>query len=122
MVKAVMPEESLPQGIEGGGHKRLYRKIDFRRNEKDIYGRIVTIEYDPNQNAYICRSYSHTVILSVIQSYCWSYCLSYCHTVCHTVGHTIILSVIRSCENVKIPSHCLSPHIIFNVVFGLPEH
>ncbi|TYH19473.1 hypothetical protein ES288_A05G354900v1, partial [Gossypium darwinii] len=38
----------------GGGHKRLYRKIDFRRNKKDIYGRIVTIEYDPNRNAYIC--------------------------------------------------------------------
>ena len=38
----------------GGGHKRLYRKIDFRRNEKDIYGRIVTIEYDPNRNAHIC--------------------------------------------------------------------
>nr|YP_009671009.1 ribosomal protein L2 [Passiflora arbelaezii]YP_009671032.1 ribosomal protein L2 [Passiflora arbelaezii]QCX30251.1 ribosomal protein L2 [Passiflora arbelaezii]QCX30252.1 ribosomal protein L2 [Passiflora arbelaezii] len=38
----------------GGGHKRLYRQIDFRRNEKDIYGRIVTIEYDPNRNAYIC--------------------------------------------------------------------
>ncbi|TYG94643.1 hypothetical protein ES288_A11G204500v1 [Gossypium darwinii] len=37
-----------------GGHKRLYRKIDFRRNAKDIYGRIVTIEYDPNRNAYIC--------------------------------------------------------------------
>ncbi|KAK2349765.1 ribosomal protein L2 [Trifolium repens] len=49
-----MLEESLPQGIEGGGHKRLYRKIDFRRNEKDIYGRIVTIEYDPNRNAHIC--------------------------------------------------------------------
>ena len=45
VVKVVMPEESLPQGIEGGGgHKRLYRKIDFRRNEKDIYGSIVTIE------------------------------------------------------------------------------
>lgn len=33
--------------ITAGGHKRLYR------NEKDIYGRIVTIEYDPNRNAYI---------------------------------------------------------------------
>ncbi|KAL2905279.1 50S ribosomal protein L2 chloroplastic, partial [Bienertia sinuspersici] len=41
----------------GGGHKRLYRKIDFRRNEKDIYGRIVTIEYDPNRNAYICLTH-----------------------------------------------------------------
>lgn len=38
----------------GGGHKRLYRQIDFQRNEKDIYGKIVTIEYDPNRNASIC--------------------------------------------------------------------
>nr|UDZ60824.1 ribosomal protein L2 [Caldesia parnassifolia] len=38
----------------GGGHKRLYRQIDFRRNAKDISGRIVTIEYDPNRNASIC--------------------------------------------------------------------
>ncbi|MCD7460983.1 60S ribosomal protein L2, partial [Datura stramonium] len=52
VVKVVMPEE-LPQGIEGRGHKRSYRKIDFRRNEKDIYGESVTIEYDPNRNAYI---------------------------------------------------------------------
>nr|YP_010453688.1 ribosomal protein L2 [Ephedra strobilacea]QXG18461.1 ribosomal protein L2 [Ephedra strobilacea]QXG18528.1 ribosomal protein L2 [Ephedra strobilacea] len=37
----------------GGGHKRLYRQIDFRRKEKDIYGKIVTIEYDPNRNAHI---------------------------------------------------------------------
>ncbi|XLT13500.1 hypothetical protein HN51_059190 [Arachis hypogaea] len=37
----------ITAGHRGGGHKRLYRKIDFRRNEKDIYGRIVTIEYDP---------------------------------------------------------------------------
>ncbi|XP_059664194.1 large ribosomal subunit protein uL2cy-like [Cornus florida] len=44
----------ITAGHRGGGHKRLYRKIDFRRNEKDIYGRIVTIEYDPNRNAYIC--------------------------------------------------------------------
>nr|ASN78939.1 ribosomal protein L2 [Monotropa hypopitys var. americana] len=38
----------------GGGHKRLYRKIDFRRNEKYIYGKIITREYDPNRNAFIC--------------------------------------------------------------------
>nr|YP_009751071.1 ribosomal protein L2 [Pittosporum kerrii]YP_009751093.1 ribosomal protein L2 [Pittosporum kerrii]YP_010152579.1 ribosomal protein L2 [Pittosporum tobira]YP_010152601.1 ribosomal protein L2 [Pittosporum tobira]YP_010541445.1 ribosomal protein L2 [Pittosporum crispulum]YP_010541467.1 ribosomal protein L2 [Pittosporum crispulum]YP_010541530.1 ribosomal protein L2 [Pittosporum kunmingense]YP_010541552.1 ribosomal protein L2 [Pittosporum kunmingense]YP_010541615.1 ribosomal protein L2 [Pittos len=44
----------ITAGHRGGGHKRLYRKIDFRRNEKEIYGRIVTIEYDPNRNAYIC--------------------------------------------------------------------
>ncbi|KAI5653096.1 hypothetical protein M9H77_30283 [Catharanthus roseus] len=44
----------ITTGHRGGGHKRLYRKIDFRQNEKDIYGRIVTIEYDPNRNADIC--------------------------------------------------------------------
>nr|YP_009667773.1 ribosomal protein L2 [Schistochila macrodonta]QCW58548.1 ribosomal protein L2 [Schistochila macrodonta] len=38
----------------GGGHKRLYRIIDFQRNKKNIPGRIKTIEYDPNRNAYIC--------------------------------------------------------------------
>nr|YP_011026815.1 ribosomal protein L2 [Rhodiola chrysanthemifolia]YP_011026836.1 ribosomal protein L2 [Rhodiola chrysanthemifolia]WQN00980.1 ribosomal protein L2 [Rhodiola chrysanthemifolia]WQN01001.1 ribosomal protein L2 [Rhodiola chrysanthemifolia] len=44
----------ITAGHRGGGHKRLYRKIDFRRNKKHIYGRIITIEYDPNRNAYIC--------------------------------------------------------------------
>nr|YP_009664160.1 ribosomal protein L2 [Cuscuta costaricensis]QCW07796.1 ribosomal protein L2 [Cuscuta costaricensis] len=38
----------------GGGHKRLYRKINFKRNEKDSSGKIITIEYDPNRNAHIC--------------------------------------------------------------------
>jgi large subunit ribosomal protein L2 len=38
----------------GGGHKRLYRHIDFRRDKKQITGRIVSIEYDPNRNARIC--------------------------------------------------------------------
>nr|QUS64560.1 ribosomal protein L2 [Isoetes anamariae] len=41
----------------GGGHKRLYRQIDFRRNKRSISGRIVTIEYDPNRNADICLVY-----------------------------------------------------------------
>ncbi len=38
----------------GGGHKRLYRQIDFRREKKGIDGTILTIEYDPNRNARIC--------------------------------------------------------------------
>nr|QYB20768.1 ribosomal protein L2 [Callitris pyramidalis] len=38
----------------GGGHKRLYRQIDFQRSEKNILGKIVTIESDPNRSAYIC--------------------------------------------------------------------
>lgn len=35
---------------KGGGHKRLYRKIDFKRNKFDIEGIVLAIEYDPNRN------------------------------------------------------------------------
>ena len=38
---------------QGGGHKRLYRIIDFKRNKDDIQGRIERIEYDPNRSAHI---------------------------------------------------------------------
>ena len=37
----------------GGGHKRLYRVIDFRRDKKGIPGKVAAIEYDPNRNARI---------------------------------------------------------------------
>ncbi len=37
----------------GGGHKRLYRMIDFRRNKHDIPATVTSIEYDPNRNARI---------------------------------------------------------------------
>ena len=37
----------------GGGHKRLYRIIDFKRNKFDIEGVVKTIEYDPNRSANI---------------------------------------------------------------------
>lgn len=37
----------------GGGHKRLYRVIDFKRNKIDIPGEVETIEYDPNRSAFI---------------------------------------------------------------------
>ena len=37
----------------GGGHKRLYRLIDFKRNKINIEGRIVSVEYDPNRNSRI---------------------------------------------------------------------
>ncbi|ACB59586.1 MULTISPECIES: 50S ribosomal protein L2 [Exiguobacterium] len=38
---------------QGGGHKRKYRIIDFKRNKDGIAGRIATIEYDPNRSANI---------------------------------------------------------------------
>ena len=37
----------------GGGHKRLYRIIDFKRNKLNIPARVAAIEYDPNRNARI---------------------------------------------------------------------
>src|SRR5918999_459157 len=37
----------------GGGHKRLYRVIDFKRDKAGIPGKVSTIEYDPNRSARI---------------------------------------------------------------------
>ena len=37
----------------GGGHKRLYRTIDFRRDKLNIPATVIAIEYDPNRNARI---------------------------------------------------------------------
>nr|YP_010277036.1 ribosomal protein L2 [Thalassionema frauenfeldii]UHY40559.1 ribosomal protein L2 [Thalassionema frauenfeldii]UHY40947.1 ribosomal protein L2 [Thalassionema frauenfeldii] len=37
----------------GGGHKRRYRLIDFKRDKTSIEGRVAAIEYDPNRNARI---------------------------------------------------------------------
>jgi large subunit ribosomal protein L2 len=37
----------------GGGHKKLYRVVDFRREKRDIPARVVRLEYDPNRSARI---------------------------------------------------------------------
>ncbi len=37
----------------GGGHKKLYRLVDFRRDKHNIPAKVVSIEYDPNRNARI---------------------------------------------------------------------
>lgn len=38
---------------KGGGHKRHYRVIDFKRDKENIPARVASIEYDPNRSAYI---------------------------------------------------------------------
>ncbi|MDD3486651.1 MAG: 50S ribosomal protein L2, partial [Atopobiaceae bacterium] len=38
---------------QGGGHKRQYRRIDFKRNKDDVPAKVATIEYDPNRYARI---------------------------------------------------------------------
>jgi large subunit ribosomal protein L2 len=63
------PEKSLVEGLtksggrnargrktarhRGGGAKRLYRKIDFKRRKDGISARVAAIEYDPNRTSYI---------------------------------------------------------------------
>jgi len=37
----------------GGGHKRRYRIIDFKRNNFGVVGEVLTVEYDPNRSAFI---------------------------------------------------------------------
>ena len=39
--------------FRGGGHKRLYRIIDFKRNKDDMTATVQAVEYDPNRNAFI---------------------------------------------------------------------
>ena len=69
VLTASEPQKSLTRGFKrsvgrnnqgrittrhkGGGHKRLYREIDFMYNKHDIPAKITTIEYDPNRNAFI---------------------------------------------------------------------
>ncbi|MDR1566208.1 MAG: 50S ribosomal protein L2 [Treponema sp.] len=69
LTKGAKPEKSLTQGRKeragrdsfgrisvrhkGGGHKRLYRVVDFKRDKIGIPGTVATIEYDPNRSANI---------------------------------------------------------------------
>jgi large subunit ribosomal protein L2 len=40
--------------FRGGGHKRRYRIIDFRRDKRGVPAKVASIEYDPNRSARIC--------------------------------------------------------------------
>ena len=68
-ITRMQPEPSLVKGLRkragrnfrgkitvrhrGGGHKRRYRYIDFKRDKFDIPAKVVSIEYDPNRSARI---------------------------------------------------------------------
>lgn len=41
----------------GGGHKKLYRKVDFYRNKLGVVAKVAAIEYDPNRNARLALLY-----------------------------------------------------------------
>src|SRR5690606_41862717 len=38
---------------QGGGHKRHYRIVDFRRDKDGVAGRVERLEYDPNRSAHL---------------------------------------------------------------------
>src|SRR3954470_856044 len=38
---------------QGGGHKRTYRLVDFKRRKFDVEGTVERLEYDPNRSAFI---------------------------------------------------------------------
>ena len=37
----------------GGGHKRRFRVVDFKRDKNDVPGKVVNVEYDPNRSAHL---------------------------------------------------------------------
>src|SRR5437868_2715249 len=39
--------------FRGGGHKRMYRVIDFKRQKDNVWANVVSVEYDPNRSARI---------------------------------------------------------------------
>jgi large subunit ribosomal protein L2 len=69
LTKGAKPEKTLTKGQKdragrdsfgrisvrhkGGGHKRKYRDIDFKRDKIGIPGKVITLEYDPNRSANI---------------------------------------------------------------------
>ena len=50
---AATTRAASPTRHRGGGHKRHYRVVDFRRNKDGVPGRVERIEYDPNRSAYL---------------------------------------------------------------------
>ena len=38
---------------QGGGHKKLYRLVDFKQDKYNVPGRAASVEYDPNRTAFI---------------------------------------------------------------------
>ena len=69
LTKGAKPEKALTKGMaekagrdsfgrisvrhKGGGHKRRYRDIDFKRDKTGVPGKVASIEYDPNRSANI---------------------------------------------------------------------
>lgn len=58
-LKTILPKRSgrskgkVTVRHQGGRHKRYLREIDFKRDKKEVQGRVISIEYDPNRNTNV---------------------------------------------------------------------
>lgn len=90
----------------GGGHKRMYRLIDFKRDRLDEFATVLTIEYDPNR--------SGRIMLVEYPDHRKSYCIAPLET---RVGDKVISSYKPEIE-IK-PGNCLS---LRHIPLGVPIH
>jgi len=90
--------------FRGGGHKRRYRVIDFKRNKLDVPGKVASVEYDPNRSARIARIH----YLDGEKAY-----------IIHPVGLKVGDSVVSSTSCDILPGNCLP---LENMPLGTTVH
>ena len=90
--------------FRGGGHKRRYRVVDFKRNKLDVPGKVASVEYDPNRSARIARiHYADGEKAYII----------------HPVGLKVGDSVVSSVNADILPGNCLP---LENMPLGTTVH
>ncbi len=90
--------------FRGGGHKRRYRVVDFKRNKLDVPGKVASVEYDPNRSARIARIH----YLDGEKAY-----------IIHPVGLKVGDSVVSSASADILPGNCLP---LENMPLGTTVH
>ncbi len=90
--------------FRGGGHKRRYRVIDFKRNKLDVPGKVASVEYDPNRSARIARIH----YLDGEKAY-----------IIHPVGLKVGDSIVSSTSADILPGNCLP---LENMPLGTTVH
>jgi large subunit ribosomal protein L2 len=90
--------------FRGGGHKKRYRVVDFKRNKLDVPGKVASVEYDPNRSARIARIH----YLDGEKAY-----------IIHPVGLKVGDSVVSSASADILPGNCLP---LENMPLGTTVH
>ncbi len=90
--------------FRGGGHKRRYRVVDFKRNKLDVPGKVASVEYDPNRSARIARIH----YVDGEKAY-----------IIHPVGLKVGDSVVSSASADILPGNCLP---LENMPLGTTVH